>query len=191
MAILVKSTTPTGEKNRWGTTWECFNDAQTWYMKRFGVGFEFDVCAEPQTAKVNQFYVSTAWARRHYRELMRGEFPGVQGVDALSNEWPSHWWCNPPFDNKPEFCIKAYEEDLNGRHGMMLLPYEPMTGWWLDHVEGKAARILVPDGRYGFYEVDGVTKKYGVNFGSAFVLWNHRERTTPIERIVRFNSKRR
>ncbi|HAT8515216.1 TPA: hypothetical protein I7181_16095 [Vibrio vulnificus] len=89
MPILVHSTTPAQDKNRWGTTWECFEDGQALYGRQF----KLDVCAEPA------------------------------------------------------------------------------TGWWRELVDGKATAIYEPDGRYNFYDIDGVTKKTGVNFPSAFVLW--------------------
>ncbi|PSW14766.1 hypothetical protein C9I98_21510 [Photobacterium sanctipauli] len=169
MAILIKSTTAQSDKNRWGTQWPCFWDAQALY----GRAFELDVAAEPETTKCAEFYVSPEWFERSREQCAFRLNPNatVRGFDALQCDWASHWWCNPPFDKKPEFLSKALEQAKKGHSGMMLLPYEPLTGWWLEYVEGKAAAIYEPDGRYNFVEPDGVTKKTGVNFGSVFVLF--------------------
>ncbi|TVM38135.1 hypothetical protein FPV43_16700 [Vibrio cholerae] len=177
MAILVHSTTSVEDKNRWGTTWDCFDDGQALY----GRPFKLDVCAEPATAKVNRFYTSVEWL-----ELRAGSFEQrgigfcgedfnpqakIVGFDALNLHWENDFWCNPPFDLKQLFIKKAFAEARAGNSGMMLLPYEPATGWWRELVDGKATAIYEPDGRYNFYDIDGVTKKTGVNFPSAFVLW--------------------
>lgn len=177
MAILVKSSTPASDKNRWGTKWECFWDAQALYGRRFAL----DVAAEPETTKVNRFYTSLEWlemrAGNHFKrgtgfaDTYFNPDANIVGFDALTTAWEPHWWCNPPFDLKPEFISKAVAEARAGNPGMMLLPYEPLTQWWLEHVEGKAAAIYEPDGRYNFVEPDGITKKTGVNFGSVFVLF--------------------
>ncbi|GAB3528591.1 DNA N-6-adenine-methyltransferase [Photobacterium alginatilyticum] len=176
MPILIKSNTAASDKNRWGTQWECFWDAQALY----GRPFELDVAAEPETTKCAEFFVSPEWFSRH--RLSNYGLHGLEtfrfnpnskivGFDALQCDWAPHWWCNPPFDKKPEFITKAVAEAKKGNPGMMLLPYEPLTGWWLQYVEGKAAAVYEPDGRYNFVEPDGETKKTGVNFGSVFVLF--------------------
>lgn len=169
MAILVKTATAQSDKNRWGTTWSCFYDAQYLY----GREFILDVAAEPETTKARRFFASAEWfdlARR------RGSFnlrvlDHLIGFDGLTCDWESHWWCNPPFDLKAEFLAKANHEVKRGKPGMMLLPYEPLTGWWREGVEGHASAIYEPDGRYNFYEPDGETRKTGANFGSVFVLF--------------------
>ena len=92
------------------------------------------------------------------------------GLDALNLSWPDHWFCNPPFDLKGPFIRHAKWQQVNGRSGMMLLPYERQTDWWRRGV-GKGCIIYEPDGRYNFLERDGETKKSGVNFGSALVCF--------------------
>lgn len=134
MAILVHSTTSVEDKNRWGTTWDCFDDGQALY----GRPFKLDVCAEPATAKVNRFYTSIEWL-----ELRAGSFEQrgigfcgedfnpqakIVGFDALNLHWENDFWCNPPFDLKQLFIKKAFAEARAGNSGMMLLPYEPATG---------------------------------------------------------------
>lgn len=146
-----KSNTAPDEKDRWGTTWECFADACALYGNRF----KWDVCAEAVTSK--------CWA---------GFFGPDSGLDkdALSAIWPMHWWCNPPFSQKMQFIQHARKTQENGHQGMMLLPYEPASVWWRQLL-GEDVIVYEPAGRYNFYEVDGVTKKTGVNFPSAFILF--------------------
>ncbi|WP_249371367.1 phage N-6-adenine-methyltransferase [Vibrio sp. 2-2(8)] len=186
MAILVHSTSPAEDKNRWGTTWECFGDGQA----LFGRKFKLDVCAEPATAKVDRFITSLVWLeQRAGNYFQRGigftanDFnpnAKIVGFDALELRWENDFWCNPPFDLKQLFIKKAYQEARAGLSGMMLLPYEPATTWWRELVDGKATAIYEPDGRYNFFDIDGKTKKRGVNFPSAFVLWTpHHMHYTP------------
>ncbi|WED23058.1 phage N-6-adenine-methyltransferase [Vibrio sp. JC009] len=186
MTILVQSATPASNKNRWATTWECFEDGKALY----GREFKLDVCAEPETTKVNRFYTSLEWLERHNgNHFARGEGftaedfnPNAQivGFDALRLPWENDFWCNPPFDGKQLFIKKAFHEARAGNSGLMLLPYEPATTWWRELVDGKATAVYEPDGRYNFLDIDGVTKKRGVNFPSAFVLWTpHYTHYTP------------
>lgn len=174
MAILIESKTHTDEKNRWATTWLCFDDA----VRLYGRPFALDVAAEPATAKVPRFYTSPDYfdsGRMSAFGVLGGESwrfnPMVKcvGIDALAHDWERDWWCNPPFDLKQEFLVHAAKQVANALPGMMLLPYEPLTDWWRDLVDPIATRVFEPDGRYPFYETDGVTKKTGVNFGSVFV----------------------
>lgn len=169
MAILIESKTADGAKNRWATADNCFADA----LALYGRAFSIDVCAEPQTAKVNRFYVSPEWlnSQPSLDIIRKHSDKKIVGFDALQCDWDHDWWCNPPFDLKIEFIKWAQIQTAAGRGGMMLLPYEPLTTWWRKHVTPFATAIYEPDGRYQFYEIDGVTKKTGANFGSVFVLF--------------------
>lgn len=165
MAILIDSGTPASDKNFWATTWECFADAQTLYGRRF----ECDVAAEPLTAKCSHYFTSHLLLEKllDYRtsddvraQMREAELAGTicMGIDSLNLDWPEHWWCNPPFDLKPEFITQARQQQANGRPGMMLLPYEPLTTWWR-RLLAEDVIIYEPDGRYQFYERDGATRK--------------------------------
>lgn len=176
MAILVRTTSHKDDKNRWGTQWQCFADA----LSLYGRPFQLDVSAEPETAKCERFYVSPEWFSRNrlshfglqgHETFWFNPSNKVVGFNGLACDWENDWYCNPPFDMKREFLTKAYSEARAGKSGMMLLPYEPLTSWWLDLVEDKATAVYTPDGRYNFLMPDGVTKKSGVNFGSVFVLF--------------------
>lgn len=143
-----KSQTDEEDKNFWSTRHETMTDATRLYGRRF----TFDVAAEPATAKCDDFYC-----------LARGE-------DALVLPWPADWWCNPPFDIKVQFIRRARFMQSIGHGGMMLIPYEPCSNWWRDHL-AEDVIIYEPDGRIGFYERDGKTRKAGVNFPSALVCF--------------------
>lgn len=194
MAILVRSKTAAEDKNKWATQWSCFLDGQHHFKRLTGKDLVLDVAAEPQTAKLSRFYVSPNWineqngdysALQPSHQLMQVIEPKIVGFDALQCNWEDGWWCNPPFDLKPAFIKKAVEEMFKGYDGMMLLPYEPLTGWWLDLVEPYAKMVFEPDGRYSFYESNGYVKKHGVNFGSALILFSRKNIVLPRERIIR------
>ena len=172
MPILVSSQTPDDSKNFWATSWAAFCDAETLYGREFAV----DVCAEPATTKCHTFighpmlYEQTLDYRTgpEIRRLLRGL--NCLALDTLmpSIQWPADWWCNPPFDLKLEYVAAARKAQRSGLNGMMLLPYEPLTIWWRDILEHDCI-VYEPDGRYQFYERDGVTQKNGSNFGSVLV----------------------
>lgn len=144
-----KSTTSDDDKDYWATSWKQFNDAQALY----GRPLAFDVCAEEATAKCGPI----------------NYFSPERGDDALQLNWPADWWCNPPFSRKVEFIRHGLLQASEGRPGMMLLPYEPLTQWWQDTLSDNVI-VYEPNGRYNFVERDGETMKNGVNFGSALVL---------------------
>lgn len=194
MAILVASKTADGVKNKWATNWPCFFDARREFLKATGKPIVLDVAAEPQTAKVNRYYLPPAWideqvsgysALSPKHEAAEVLQPKCVGFDGLQCAWDDGWWCNPPFDLKQEFINKAVEEMFKGRDGIMLLPYEPLSGWWIDLVEPYAKMVFEPRGRYPFYEHDGETKKLGVNFGSVLVLFTRKNIQLPRWRIER------
>lgn len=174
MAILVDSGTAAADKNFWATTPECFADAQALY----GRPFEIDVCAEPLTAKCQRYYgnsmlydmVLDPRTSADTLAVMRSSGRTCVALDSLNVDWPEHWWCNPPFDQKLEFIGHARRQQAAGRPGMMLLPYEPLAGWWIKRLSFGVI-IYEPDGRYQFCERDGETRKQGANFGSALVVF--------------------
>lgn len=163
MTNLVKSKTQENDKNKWATALECFADAKALYGRQF----QCDVAALPATAKCTNIIVPPDYTLAEGDDTRQ---VNIIDVDALATDWPDDWWCNPPFDEKASFIEKARKQQQAGRQGMMLLPYEPLTGWWRDLLSDDVI-IYEPDGRYNFYEADGKTKKTGVNFGSAFVLF--------------------
>jgi phage N-6-adenine-methyltransferase len=172
MAILVKSTSKTNEKNRWGTTWRCNNHA----AKLTGYAFLLDVCAEKETAKCANFIspeensFNVNWVQR-----LSNIEKSISNIETTCHPFkPTAAWCNPPFDNKFAFIDECYKYSKQGVTSVMLLPWERTTGWWRDLINNKAARVFVPDGRYPFLDIDGKTQKSGVNFSSCFVEFSPR-----------------
>lgn len=141
-----KSNTPAKDADFWATSWRQFYDAVALY----GRPFLFDVCAEENTAKCGPV----------------DYFSPDRGDDALLLDW----WCNPPFTRKVEFIQHARLQQADGRPGMMLLPYEPVSNWWRENLMDDVI-VYEPCGRYNFLERDGKTMKTGVNFGSVLVLF--------------------
>ena len=174
MAILVNSRTDDRDANYWATSWEAFCDAEVLY----GREFQIDVAAEPATTKCARWIGSPMFYDQILdyrtkddakRDLLMS--PGIcVGLDSLNIPWENDWWCNPPFDLKEDFILKARTQQVCGRSGMMLLPYEPLTQWWR-RLLARDCIIYEPNGRYNFYERDGETKKQGANFGSVLVAF--------------------
>lgn len=174
MTILIDSATNADDKNRWGTDPGCFTDAT--FLN--GRPFVIDVCAEPQTAKCDRYYASDELydAVLDYRTsgdtltLLSASKRTCVALNSLIQVWDDSWWCNPPFDQKQAFITHARKQQAAGRAGMMLLPYEPLSGWW-QSLLSTGCIIYEPDGRYQFVKRDGVTRKTGANFGSALVAF--------------------
>ena len=171
MAILVKSSTPSEDKNRLSTTWECFNDAKL----VTGLTFVLDVAAEAPTAKCGNYItpeedaLSVNWGDR-LAQVHKNNLSLIATRSPVANVG---LWCNPPFDLKLEFIQKAYDESRT--HGIsicLLIPYEPLTIWWRCMIDGVARTVYEPRGRYRFYKPDGKTRMAGSNFGVCFVVFD-------------------
>lgn len=177
-----KTTTLEKDSNYWATSGVCFADATRLYGREFTI----DVAAEPQTTKVSRYMLSPMhWEALTglrnpsmppvpviKQQIREAELAGrvCVGFDALTTEWESDWWCNPPFDLKESFIRAGRKAQRQGFAGMMLLPYEPLTQWWR-HSLARDVIVYEPDGRYQFVERDGATQKNGANFGSALVVF--------------------
>lgn len=64
--------------------------------------------------------------------------------DALIDDWPDNWFCNPPYNE-----IKIWIEKMHG-NGIALLPARTDTKWFHDHVMIRAAEIRFIKGRLKF-----------------------------------------
>ena len=103
---------------------------------------------------------------------MRAKLRYVEADDALSLPWKAETvFANPPYGRQLRLWVaKAHAETVSGRAGTTfgLLPARPDTGWWHEHVAGKADVWLLR-GRLSFGA--------GANaapFPSAIVVWNAR-----------------
>ena len=79
-------------------------------------GFQTDVCALPENAKCDEFY--------------------MQEQDGLSQQWTGVCWCNPPYGRQVgKWVKKAAESDATV---VMLLPARTDTKWFHDYILPKA-----------------------------------------------------
>jgi hypothetical protein len=70
-------------------------------------------------------------------------------VDGLSRSWGSSTFCNPPYGRViGDWIRKGYEESLEGKTVVFLIPSRTDTRWWHDFVM-KADEIRFCRGRLG------------------------------------------
>lgn len=82
-------------------------------------GFDLDVCATPENAKVSRFYTSEQ--------------------DGLSLPWYGVVWCNPPYGRQiGKWVERASFFSSLGSTVVMLLPARTDTKWFHDYIYGKA-----------------------------------------------------
>ena len=68
--------------------------------------------------------------------------------DALIDEWPDGWYCNPPYGRE----IKQWTARMTG-NGVALLPARTEVGWFHEHILGKCrvefirGRLCYDDGK--------------------------------------------
>lgn len=162
----VKSTTPTNERDLWGTPRELVHGAVEFLYPQGCVGL--DVCATHKNAKAENFItpdenaLMVSWKKR---------LP--EGTCA---------WCNPPYsgDNKMEFLKKAIDESRRGVPTVMLLPASTAQQWFSFAVEHANKVVFITDGRISFLHPETNEKINGNTGGSVLFLFDvHQyERTT-------------
>lgn len=62
----------------------------------------------------------------------------TKDLNALTEPWHGHVWCNPPFDNIPKFVEKAWSEWAEGncKSICMLIPANRTEQpFWQEHIE--------------------------------------------------------
>lgn len=114
-------------------------------------GCTLDVCAEPETAKVSNYY--------------------TKEIDGLKQDWSNDvFWMNPPYgrgQNVYQWVEKAYLSAINGGTGVVLLPLSGDTKWFHDFVM-KSSEIWFVKDRIWF-EIDGVGAR--ANHASIIVIF--------------------
>ncbi|HAD48553.1 MAG TPA: hypothetical protein DCF92_07030 [Idiomarina sp.] len=157
---LVKTNTVKKLKNFWRTSQEAYNDAC--YL--CGVSkFDIDVAASREN-KLCTYYIDENQNALSFESWFADDCVGLNAV-----------WCNPPFDQKTQFLDKAYEQISKSNSSKlicMMIPYEPATKWWRNHVHDKASIVYVPDGRYCFRHPETGELMGDVNFASCFVIFS-------------------
>lgn len=87
-------------------------------------------------------------------------------VDGLSRAWGSCTFVNPPFKNIAQWVGKAYEQFLNGKTVVLLIPARTDTRWWHEFCM-KATEIRFIRGRLKY---EGA--KFNAPFPSCVVIFN-------------------
>ncbi len=86
-------------------------------------------------------------------------------LDGLLTPWGTRSFCNPPYSKIKDWVKKAYEESLNGKLVVMLIPSRTDTIWWHDYIM-KADEIRFIKGRLKFDE-----HKNSAPFPSAIIVF--------------------
>lgn len=142
----------------WSTPPEVFNALDMEFK------FDFDVCAENQTAQCLDYWtieddaLSKNWA--------------VAG-SVFENRMGSYLWCNPPYSKILPWVIKAIEAQAAGRGTVMLVMCDPSVKWFSLAAQFASEIRFVTEGRLAFLK-NGKPQS-GNNKGSAiFVFDPHR-----------------
>ncbi len=95
----------------------------------------------------------------------------TKGDDGLSKPWAPHRvFMNPPYGHAiAAWMAKAREERERGALVVALVPARTDTGWWHEHVVGKANEIRFVRGRIKFVSIDGGNNS--APFPSAVVVY--------------------
>jgi hypothetical protein len=92
--------------------------------------------------------------------------PTKPKVDGLKTEWGNTNFVNPPYGKEISNWIqKGYQENLNGKTVVFLLPSRTDTRWWHEYIM-KAAEIRFIKGRLRFDD-----QKNPAPFPSAIVIF--------------------
>lgn len=122
-----------GERPEWWTSdhWATPPSLVQDLEREFGP-FDLDPCCIAMTAKAPTFYTAQD--------------------DGLSKPWFGRVFMNPPYSSPGPWCEKALRETSEGRAELVigLLPVATDTGWFHDHIKGKA-EIRFVKGRVRFF----------------------------------------
>ena len=89
--------------------------------------------------------------------------------DGLSVEWGNRNFINPPYGRDiGKWIKKAYEENLNGKLCVLLIPSRTDARWWHDYIM-KAHEIIFVKGRLKFGDA-----KNSAPFPSVIVVYEGR-----------------
>ena len=89
-------------------------------------------------------------------------------MDGLYIEWGQLYFCNPPYKEISKWIQKGYEEFLNGKTVVFLIPSRTDTRWWHDYIM-NATEMRFIKGRIRF---QGATAN--APFPSCIVVFKNR-----------------
>lgn len=143
------STTPVKEKDLAQTPW--------WFIKslesHLGKRITLDVCAQPDTAKAENFYSLeeglNAMDRNWYED-------GIDCLGVSDNELKPYpiCYCNPPFSDVTTWILKSLSEVANGCEVWMMIPNNPETEY-VRLAKSEATFIIEMPFRLRFLKPDG------------------------------------
>ena len=112
MNRAVKHVQSIGKNDEWETPRDIYQMAVLWAATQP----KLDVAASAQNTKCRDFMTA--------------------GIDALTQEWTSDWWCNPPYSKVAEFIKHGIEQSRkHGVRGIFLTYAKTDTKWWHKYVE--------------------------------------------------------
>jgi phage N-6-adenine-methyltransferase len=148
-----------GYRGDWETPWGTVHQIE----RELGVRFGLDVSAAAHNAKAPAFFTAEQ--------------------DGLLQDWiapaGTWYWCNPDFRLAAEFVYKAYQEFLQGREGLLLLPNNTDRPMWTAIEDcGSDVQVLFwGEGRINF--MDPTTRKRTSNTKGSILVAFTRQETLP------------
>lgn len=146
--------------------------------------FDMDVCASAENALVSNFFTEAdsclfkEWGNRNWMNPPYGKPEEPCKPQCKKKK------CLPPTPESPktrghciteyipglsDFVQKAYEQSLQGKLVVALIPSSRATEWWQSYVHKKADYIYDYPKRIDFL-LDGIVQK-GVAFDPCVVIW--------------------
>ncbi len=93
-----------------------------------------------------------------------------EGDDALTCEWRTSNWCNPPYSNITPWIQKAIEQHALGKTIVMLVPSDTSVKWFkLAFDSCNEVRFI--NGRISFINAETQKPVNGNNKGSVLFIW--------------------
>ena len=102
--------------------------------------------------------------------------------DAITRDWFTVTFCNPPYSNIRGFVKKAYDESLSGKIIIVLIPARTDTRYFHEYCM-KASELIFITGRLQFdnrtlpsWKADGTHKRSSAPFPSIVVVFDEKRR---------------
>lgn len=134
-------------------------------------GFTVDVCALPESAKCERYFIPPLVAEYHIL------WPGTPTLDGLAQDWSREvFWMNPPYSKLRVWMAKATAEHARGARGVALIPSRTDTQAWHRNVWDKVLHQPRPGIEVRFIEGRLIFRgaEHPAPFPSALVIFkNH------------------
>ena len=104
--------------------------------------------------------------------------------DALTADWGTTNWCNPPYSNIRPWVDKAIAEARKGNTTVMLVPADTSVAWFREAYNNCSACEFI-SGRISFINADTGKPQSGNNKGSVVFVFDAIEGYEPVKLIDR------